>query len=132
MLNARKVETISEPGRYVDDKGLCLVVSKTGRKTWVLRYQVAGRRRDMGLGSYPEVTLATAREKALNARRAIDDGKDPIAQRRAERSTSGLPTFRHMARVVIDLEQPKSTNEKVRYQWELLLGPRYCGPFLER
>ncbi|MEJ1935476.1 site-specific integrase, partial [Nostoc sp. NIES-2111] len=78
------------------------------------------------------VTLATAREKALQARRAISNGEDPIAARRAERSNGALPTFRDMADEVIALERPKSTNDKVRYQWELLLGPRYCAAILDK
>ena len=60
-----------------------LVVRDSGSRAWVLRYQIGGRRRDMGLGPYPEVGLADAREKALDARRLIKrDGKDPIAERR--------------------------------------------------
>jgi predicted RNase H-related nuclease YkuK (DUF458 family) len=48
-LTARKVETAA-PGRYVDGRGLMLVVKPSGAKSWVLRYQLNGRRRDMGLG----------------------------------------------------------------------------------
>jgi len=48
-------------GRHGDGDGLQLVVSASGRRKWILRYQLAGTRRDMGLGSYPSVTLAQAR-----------------------------------------------------------------------
>ena len=54
-----------------------LVVRDNGSRAWVLRYPLGGRRRDMGLGPYPEIGLADAREKTLNARRLIKrDGKD--------------------------------------------------------
>ena len=48
-LTARGVETVTKSGRYVDGEGLCLMVGDSGAEKWVLRYQVAGRRRDMGL-----------------------------------------------------------------------------------
>ena len=60
-------------------------------------------------------------------------GLDPIAARRAVRdSTAGVPTFSTIASEVIKQAQSKSTNHKVRYQWELLLGSRYCGPILHK
>ena len=76
-LSVRKVETASA-GRYTDGRGLMLVVKPSGARSWVLRYQLNGRRRDMGLGPYPEVTLSAAREKALVARRQIVEGVDPL------------------------------------------------------
>ena len=76
-LSVRKVETASV-GRYTDGRGLMLVVKPSGARSWVLRYQLNGRRRDMGLGPYPEVTLSAAREKALVARRQIVEGVDPL------------------------------------------------------
>jgi integrase len=131
-LTARSVETKREPGRYGDGDGLALVITNVGHKKWVFRYQVAGRRRDMGLGKYPVVSLAMARERAAAARRTIVDGKDPIATRRAGRSVKPVPAFREMAAEVIALEQAKSTNEKVRYQWVHLLGPAYCASILDK
>jgi integrase len=131
-LNARFVETTTKPGRHVDGAGLCLVVAKNGSKKWVLRYQVGGRRRDMGLGAFPAVSLGSAREKAMAARRLASAGGDPIAQRRAQRTKKPIPTFGELAAEVIALEQARSTNEKVRYQWELLLGPAYCALILNR
>jgi len=76
-LSARKVET-APPGRHVDGRGLMLVVKPSGARSWVLRYQLNGRCRDMGIGPYPEVTLAKAREKALEARRHLVEGVDPL------------------------------------------------------
>jgi hypothetical protein len=59
-LSVRKVQT-AKPGRHSDGRGLMLLVKASGARSWVLRYQLKGRRRDMGLGPYPEVTLAEAR-----------------------------------------------------------------------
>ena len=80
-LSARKVETAGV-GRHGDGRGLFLYVKPTLARSWVLRYQVQGRRHDLGLGAYPDVTLAMARQKATDARRLILDGDDPIAKRR--------------------------------------------------
>ena len=80
-LSARKVES-AEAGKHGDGRGLFLLVKPTGARSWVLRYQINGRRRDLGLGAYPEVTLAYARDKALEARRLIMEGIDPISDRK--------------------------------------------------
>ena len=79
-LTVRQVAT-AKAGRHSDGRGLLLVVKPSGAKSWVLRYQLSGRRRDMGLGPYPEVSLAKAREKVLEARRHIADGIDPLTLR---------------------------------------------------
>src|SRR5208283_4017502 len=83
-LTARKVET-AKPGKYGDGGGLQLAVAPTGAKKWVLRFLWQGNAREMGLGSFPEVTLAEAREKALAGRRLARSGVDPIAERRKDR-----------------------------------------------
>ena len=61
-LTERGVQA-AKPGRHSDGDGLHLVVSEAGRKKWVLRYQVAGVRKDKGLGAYPAVGLKDARER---------------------------------------------------------------------
>src|SRR4051795_6498510 len=76
-LTARFVETAAV-GPHDDGRGLRLIVRKSGAKSWILRYQLNHRRRDMGLGRYPETTLAMARERALAIRRDIDSTRrDP-------------------------------------------------------
>src|SRR3954447_16915689 len=89
MLTDRAVKT-APPGRHGDAavRGLMLVVKPSGSRSWLLRYQLAGRRRDMGLGPYPEITLARAREKALQARRLVKEGIDPLSDRRATPPTT--------------------------------------------
>lgn len=85
-LNPKQVENLTEPGTYEDGDGLRLVVKPTGRKSWLLRFQLAGRRREMGLGSFPEVSLKKARLEASAKRSLLSDGIDPLAARDIERA----------------------------------------------
>jgi Arm DNA-binding domain len=131
-LTERGVQT-AKPGRHSDGDGLYLVVSETGRKKWVLRYQVVGVRKDKGLGAYPAVGLKDARERAGEARKLVARGLDPIdADRAARKAANPVPTFRDIAKLVIEDAQSNSVNAKVRYQWERHLGPAYSGPLLDR
>lgn len=84
-LNPKQVENLTEPGTYEDGDGLRLVVKATGRKSWLLRYQLNGKRREMGLGSFPEVSLKAARLAAGDQRKLLAAGADPMAARDAER-----------------------------------------------
>src|SRR3954453_8041598 len=71
-------------GRHMDGtvRGLSLLVKPTGGRSWGLRFQHKGQRRDMGLGPYPEVSLAEARKTALEHRRALKVEKvDPLVAR---------------------------------------------------
>lgn len=121
------------PGRHDDGDGLRLVVAKSGSRSWILRYQMNGRRRDMGLGGYPEISLKIARDLALEARRQAKLGVDPISARNNERRKGrGVPTFREFADPVIAEAKARTQSEKVKFQIALLLGPAYCGPFLDR
>src|SRR5271165_2381333 len=110
-------------GRHGDGDGLHLVVTKARRKKraeigsppvgqeerppslrkkWVLRYQLNGVRRDMGLGSYPSVGLSDARIAAADARKLIAQNADPLAARAAAwKAAKPIPTFRDIARIVI-------------------------------
>jgi hypothetical protein len=116
-----------------DGDGLFLVVGKSGRKKWVLRYQVGGVRRDKGLGPYPEVGLKDARIRAAEDRSLIAKGVDPIeARRAAQKAVRPVPTFADIASLVVADAQRKSINAKARYQWGRHLGPAYCGPLLDR
>ncbi len=120
-------------GRHGDGDGLHLVVSESGRRKWVLRYQMRGARRDMGLGPYPAVSLSEARIAAGDARKLIAKGIDPLGARRsARKAEKPVPTFGEIAQLVIADAKRKSANAKVRYQWERHLGPVYCGPLLMR
>jgi integrase len=131
-LTERGVQT-AKPGRHSDGDGLHLVVSGTGRKKWVLRYQVAGARKDKGLGAYPAVGHKDARERASEARRLVARGVDPIeAERAARKAAKPIPTFEEIAKLVIGDAVSKSVSAKARHQWERYLGEAYCKKLLDR
>lgn len=114
--------------------GLALQVLPTGAKTWVLRAMVAGKRREMGLGGYPAVTLVGARDKARAAREKIDAGLDPIAERRAAKSallaTAGKAvTFKEAAQSFIAAHESSWANDKHRAQWASTLET-YAYPII--
>ena len=123
-LSARKVET-AKPGRYTDSRGLMLVVKPSGAKSWVLRYQVAGKRRDMGLGPWPDVSLAMAREKTLEARRTIALALDPLDEKRKAKAL----TLRDAGQALIEMKRSGWRNEKHAAQWSSTLG-QYAFPRL--
>lgn len=81
-LTQMQVARLKEPGYHGDGAGLWLKVTAQGSKSWILRYTFQGRERWTGLGSYPVVTLADAREKALMLKRQILQGTDPVQQKR--------------------------------------------------
>src|ERR1700674_4084797 len=84
-LTALRVAKLKAKGRYFDRDGLYLQVGPTGSKSWLLRYQVGGRERYMGLGSVKNFSLAEARERARGARQQLSDQIDPIEHRLAQR-----------------------------------------------
>ncbi len=102
-LSATRVKALAEPGRYSDGGGLHLYISKAGRKSWVLRITIDGRRRDIGLGAFPSVSLAKARGRAGDHREAVADGRDPLADKRA----AAIPTFREAACAVHEANIPR-------------------------
>ena len=81
-LTQMQVARLKEPGYHGDGAGLWLKVTAQGSKSWILRYTFQRREKWTGLGSYPVVTLADAREKALMLKRQILQGTDPVQQRR--------------------------------------------------
>lgn len=86
----------AKPGRHADGNGLYLLVKPSGSKSWLLRVQVDGRRRDIGLGSYHVFTLAEARDRAVELRKAAKLGKDPVSARDQDRRK--VPTFKEAAK----------------------------------
>jgi len=85
----------AKPGRHAAGEGLYLLVSDSGSKSWVLRVQARGRRRDIGLGSTAELDLSEARERARELRKVAKSGGDPIAAR--DKSKAIVPTFEKAA-----------------------------------
>ncbi len=85
-LTALSVRSITKPGLHGDGGGLYLQVAPGGTKSWAFRFMLNGRARQMGLGSVELVSLAEARERALNARKTVVNGVDPIEDRRTSRN----------------------------------------------
>ena len=93
MLSAALVSKVTAPGHYHAGHGLILRVTRAGTKQWVQRLRIRGKRRELGLGGYPLVTLAMAREAALANRRKVHAGGDPLAEKQRARPTSpGSPS----------------------------------------
>ena len=112
--------------------GLGLNVNTGGSRSWVFRARVAGVRRDMGLGGYPDVTLAQARELARVARAKIRAGVDPIEEARAARSAliaarMSAVSFSKATEQYLEAHEAGWSNPKHRQQWENTLTT-YAGP----
>jgi integrase len=125
-LSVRKIETIRDAGYYGDGGGLYLRVTATGTKGWIFRYQIAGRRRDMGLGAVDLVSLAEARRKAIEARKLIADGQDPLDAKIAESTAAAVEaakaiTFKAAAEAYIASHQAAWRNPKHAAQWAATL-----------
>lgn len=121
-LSAVEVAKAKGPAVLHDGGGLYLRVSPTGSKAWVFRFQLDGKRRDMGLGPYPDISLAEARRKAAEHRNQRRDGIDPldakVAQRQAQRVAAAKGrTFRDCATEFIEKHQAGWRNPKHRQQW---------------
>ncbi|WP_340146541.1 tyrosine-type recombinase/integrase [Halomonas sp. PA16-9] len=115
-LSPRKAATAG-PGKHEDGGGLRLVVSEGGAKKWVLRFTFKGKRREMGLGSFPDTGLADARRKAENFRKLAKDGVDPINARDLEKQQYSTPTFTSCAARYIKSHRHSWRNAKHARQW---------------
>lgn len=113
-LTATAVKAANKPGRYRDGEGLFLLVGKHGGKSWMVRIQKNGRRRDIGLGSASKVPLKLARQRASEVREQIEAGIDPVAERA---KAAGIPTFRQAAKQVHTEHESGWKNAKHKAQW---------------
>ena len=105
----------AQPGKYEDGGGLRLVVSPRSAKKWIFRFTIDGKRREMGLGSFPDVSLGEAREKASRGRQMVSEGIDPILNRQS--SSAGIPTFTTCAASYILAHRSSWKNAKHARQW---------------
>jgi integrase len=133
-LSALTVERLSKvAGTHGDGGGLWLrtVLSHKGRDahqcSWIYRYDMNGRERVMGLGSYPVVTLEEARELAMEARRARAKGIDPVDAKRAQKAAARVAaakarTFKECAEAYIKANKASWKNDKHAAQWESTLA----------
>ena len=131
-LSVVKINALKAQGTYGDGGGLYLRVKDGGSKSWVFRFAIAGRKREAGLGRYPAVGLAAAREHAEECRRLVAGGVDPIERRKEEceakrTATAKAITFEACAKAYITAHEPAWRNEKHRRQWHTTLG-QYVYP----
>lgn len=136
-LSALEVNRLILPGNHAVGgvAGLYLYVSETSARSWILRAMVGGRRRHMGLGGFPDVTLSLARETARRARDAIELGLDPIAERQAHKCALAAKkslekTFRQAVESYLEIHGDTWKNSKHRAQWKATLET-YAYPVME-
>ena len=122
LLTDIVVRNLTKPGRYTDDqtKGLHLWVKANGRRYWIRRFSMEGKRHGQCLGAYPEVSLKQAREKAIEVQNLVNKGINPIAQRtrsKMQAAMPAIPKFRDFALEHIETMCPKWRNAKHADQW---------------
>ena len=123
-LSPLAVGRLNQPGHHAVGgvAGLYLYVSDAGARSWVLRAMVGSKRRHLGLGGFPDVPLAQAKERARKARDEISAGIDPILQKRAtasalKASQAAETTFKQAAEAFIEAHGETWKNAKHRAQW---------------
>lgn len=130
-LAVRKLVT---PGYYGDGAGLWLQVSVSGTKSWIFRFTLSGKQREMGLGSILTVSLAEARAKAKECRQLVQAGQDPLEVRRASQLLRDLEraksmTFDQCAEAYISAHRAGWKNAKHASQWESTINT-YASPVI--
>ena len=131
-LTAVEVKGIDQKGMYHDGGGLYLQVSAAGTKSWIYRFTLDGRAREMGLGPLNTFSLAEARKRAAECRRMRHDGIDPIEARGAQRDQKRLEGARSMtfdvcAEAYIEAHKASWKNGKHAEQWRGSLR-NYASP----
>lgn len=128
-LTARQIVTAG-PGYHADGDGLYLQVTGTGARSWILRYQLAGKRREMGLGPVSLFGLTDARQRAAQQRKLLADGIDPIGARRAAKAHTAR-TWGEAVEDFIAAHSPSWKNDAQADQWRQSLkdyGPDKALP----
>lgn len=135
QLTFARISKTATPGRYFDGgTGLHLLVQSATKKYWVFRYMFNGKRRDMGLGVFPRVTLGDARKGAQGARVLLDSGVDPIQKKTAEKAAKAhaearCVTFKEFSLDYIKSKRPEWRNQKHGDQWVFTLN-EYAFPII--
>jgi integrase len=115
QLTVRAIDSISQPGRYPDGGGLYLVADNKSAKRWLLRIMVQGKRCDLGLGSYPLVSLSEARDLARSYVKEARAGHDP--RQTLRKRVEVTPTFQSLAQEYFNQHKSRWKNDKHRQQW---------------
>lgn len=131
-LTDRKAASLNAPGRFGDGAGLWLQVRSPSAKSWVFRFMLNGKARWLGLGPYPDVTLAEARELAAECRRKLRAGIDPLDEKQAAKRTALAQavkalTFDECAASYIEAHRPGWKNAKHAAQWSATIAT-YASP----
>jgi integrase len=126
-LSDVSVRAAKKPGRHSDGGGLYLFVGPTGAKSWVFVWARGGKKREMGLGPYPAVSLAKVRTAAADCRMAVQEGRDPIA----EKAKEAEPTFADCVEKFLTSMESSWRNTKHRAQWRMTLT-EYCQPLRDK
>ena len=121
-LTVKGIQTLTKPGRYGDGGTLFLSIAPGGSKSWVQRVTIDGKRRDIGLGGFPVVSLATARKRAFDNRVAIAEGRNPLGERRK----TAIPSFREASKQTFEANRPLWRNEKHAKNWLRSLEKYAC------
>ena len=125
LLTAQKIKALTEPGTYTDGETLTIRVSDNGKKRWIQRISIHGKQHNLGLGGYPAVGLAEARQRAQDNQRAVREGRDPLQEKRdatqQAKRKDAVPTFRQTAAEAIDLRRRTWRREESADQWEASL-----------
>jgi len=124
QLTVSRVRRTATPGRHADGGTLYLHIAPAGSKSWVQRITIKGRRRDLGLGPWPAVSLAEARTRALANRVLVERGGDPLASKRR-----AVPTFREAAQRTYEANRPRWRSAKVAAVW-MQRAERHAFPTL--
>ena len=122
-LTVALVRALSKPGRYGDGGTLFLRVAPGGSKGWVQRLTIGGKRRDLGLGGWPLVTLSEARDQALENRRHVRRGGDPLADKRR----ANVPTFMEASDSALEANRRRWRNTKTVENWRATME-KYARP----
>ena len=118
LLTSKFCNSVTEAGKYRDGDGLELRVSGSQGKSWVMKVRFRGKRPEIGLGSFPDITLSDARDKARKIREAVANGTDPRAALKPQGTAhKGAVTFKQAAHEFIDIKSPEWRNEKHAQQW---------------
>lgn len=116
IKNDVALRAIARPGYHATGDGLYLQITPSGTRSWIFRFSFAGKRHEMGLGAYPVLALKDARAKAMEYRRAIADGRNPLQERRAAAQAAGI-TFEEAAERYLAAHEASWRNPKHRQQW---------------
>jgi integrase len=130
-LTSKAVEALTrngghKPGRHTDGQGMHLYVRADGQASWILRFRLHDRQRDMALGGYPAVSLREARDLAYSARLKVREGIDPILERQRELQAAtvaaGLDhSFKAATEGLIEAREATWRNDKHKWQWRQTL-----------